>query len=128
MATGEITVKVTVQPDEATAEVLGEILGRLIRIEGKVDTAAQQIEALTAQSAAQGAQLTDLRNDVIAMREILEAERENLSPDAQSKMDALVAEQNARSAQIADLDLEVGDADGSDTPAPPAPVEGSPEG
>ena len=65
----------------------------------------EQIEALSAK-------VSDLHADVTEAIRILTEERDNLSPEGQAAFDAL-------SAQVAAIDTEVGDADGSDVPPPP---------
>lgn len=58
--------------------------------------------------------ITDILADFRAFRDAMLAERENLSADGQAALDAA-------NATITELDTEVGDADGSDTPPPPPP-------
>jgi len=78
---------------------------RIARMEHHMATAAEQINALTAK-------VDDLVNDVRAALSALGAERENLTADGQAALDTLNAKVDA-------FDAEVGDADGSDTPATP---------
>lgn len=60
--------------------------------------------------------VTDIHSDFEALRAVLEAERDNLSPDGQAALDAANAKADALAQQLTDLDVEVGDADGSDIP------------
>jgi len=66
-----------------------------------------QAEALTAVAA----QIDDIKADFTALLTQLAAERENLTEAGQAALDTLLA-------KVADLDVAVGDADGSDTPEP----------
>lgn len=75
---------------------------RIARMEQHMATAAEQINALTAK-------VDDLVNDVRAALSPLGAERENLTADGQAALDTLTAKVDA-------FDVEVGDADGSDSP------------
>lgn len=63
--------------------------------------------------------VTDIHSDFEALRAVLEAERDNLSPDGQAALDAANAKADALAQQLQDLDVEVGDADGSDIPTGP---------
>lgn len=58
--------------------------------------------------------LTDILADFRALRDAMLAERENLTADGQAALDAA-------NVTLTELDTEVGDADGSDTPPPPPP-------
>lgn len=78
---------------------------QLTRMENVVATAAEQITDLSGR-------FDDFAADVRAKLEILNSERENLTPAGQAAVDEL-------SAKLDVLDTEVGDADGSDVP----PVE-----
>jgi len=87
---------------------LREDVARLIRINrefrrewrAEMANAREQIEGLNAK-------LDDIVGDVRAFRVAAEADRENLSPEAQAAFDSL-------SAKVDAFDAEVGDADGSD--------------
>lgn len=81
------------------------ILNTLVRMEEKMATEAEQLNALSAT-------IDDLIADVRAALAVLVADRDNLGPDGQAALDALVA-------KVAAFDAEVGDADGSDTPPTP---------
>ena len=60
--------------------------------------------------------VTDIRNDYEALRTAMEADRENLSPDGQAALDVAQGKADAARQRLLDLDVAVGDADGSDTP------------
>ena len=81
-----------------------------------------------------GGVVTDIHSDFEALRAVLEAERDNLSPAGQAAVDAANAKAEALGAKLRDLDVAVGDADGSDIPTPEPggggevpPVEGGGE-
>lgn len=84
---------------------LSAIHTRLDRLETLMETAAAQIEAMSAR-------VDDIHADFTALVAALNAERENLTEAGQAALDAATAKLTA-------LDEAVGDADGSDTP----PVE-----
>jgi hypothetical protein len=85
------------------------ILNTLVRMEENMATEAEQLAVLSAS-------VDDLIADVRAALAILVADQANFSPEGQAAFDALTA-------KVAAFDAEVGDADGSDTPAPePEPV------
>lgn len=79
------------------------------RMEQEMATAKAQLEQLNTK-------VDDLIADVRAARDTLAQERENLTTGGQAAFDTL-------SAKVDAFDAEVGDADGSDTVTPPAPVE-----
>lgn len=56
--------------------------------------------------------LTDILADFRALRDAMLAERENLTAEGQAALDRA-------NVVVEDLDTEIGDADGSDTPPPP---------
>lgn len=87
---------------------------QLTRMENMMATAAEQIQALDAKVTAMGAVITDIRADFDALLAAMNAERENLTEAGQAAIDAANANADARAAQLADLDVAVGDADGSD--------------
>jgi outer membrane murein-binding lipoprotein Lpp len=80
---------------------LGEITALLIRLENHMATAREQLDNLSGK-------VDDIMADVRAFRDATEANREQLSPDAQEAYDRL-------SAKVDAFNTEVGDADGSDT-------------
>ncbi|MEU8334818.1 hypothetical protein [Micromonospora tulbaghiae] len=77
----------------------------LTRLETAMATAAEQLNTLSTK-------VDDLVSDVRAALDILRSERDNFSPDAQTAFDQL-------DQKVAAFDAEIGDADGSDTPATP---------
>lgn len=99
-------------PDNnATLAAFTYILMTLNRIEIKLEEhMATEVEQLTALSA----KVDDLIADVRAALAALQADVANLSPEGQAALDALTA-------KLAAFDVEVGDADGSDTPPPVEP-------
>lgn len=84
---------------------ISELLATQHRMEQAM---AKQNEALDAVTA----KVSDVAADTRALVEQLQAEKENLSPAGQEALDRLNSTVDA-------LDAAVGDADGSDTPAPP---------
>ena len=91
---------------------LTALQAQLTEMENRIMTT--QAEAFAAVTA----QLADIKADLVAKLDALAAERENLSAAGQAAFDELVA-------AVSDLDVTVGDADGSDTPAEPeVPAEG----
>lgn len=110
----------------ADAKILLDALGALGRIESKIDaigaqmaTAAEQIDQLSTKVDGLAAVTTDIHADFVAFRDAMTAERENLSAAGQAAIDQANAKLDTAAATLADLDVEVGDADGSDTPPPP---------
>ena len=67
----------------------------------------------------------DVAADFNAFKTAMEAERDNLSDEGQAALDAANAKLDAARAQLNDLDVAVGDADGSEVPPP---VEGTSPG
>lgn len=104
---------------------LTPVLARLDSLEAFVATAAEQIDALSVKIDAQGALVTDIKNDFDALLVAMAAERENLTEAGQAALDAATGKLEVNAAKLADLDVAVGDNDGSDAP-PPAP-EPAPE-
>ncbi len=96
---------------------LTAVLTRLDHLEALMATAAEQITALADKISAQGAVIVDIAADFRALREAMQAERENLTPAGQAALDEANTQADAVSARLAELDTEVGDGDGSDTPA-----------
>jgi chromosome segregation ATPase len=60
--------------------------------------------------------VTDIHSDFEALRAAMEADRENLSDAGQAALDAANAKADSLRQQLTDLDVAVGDADGSDIP------------
>ncbi|WBB94205.1 hypothetical protein [Verrucosispora sp. WMMC514] len=81
---------------------------RITRMEKHMATAAEQLEALHGK-------VDDVIADVRAALDILRADRENLTEAGQAALDSL-------NAKVEAFDVEIGDADNSDTP----PVEEPP--
>lgn len=79
----------------------------ITHLEKIMTSAKQQLEDLSTR-------FDDFTADVRTALATLTAERENLTADAQAALDTL-------NAKLAAADAEVGDADGSDTPAPVDP-------
>ena len=95
---------------------LAEIAAQLIRMENKMATAAEQIQALDAKVTAQGVLIADIKADFDALLAAMNAERENLTPAGQAAIDTANANLDARAAQLADLDVAVGEHDGNNPP------------
>jgi outer membrane murein-binding lipoprotein Lpp len=108
------------QPTPTLAALVQHWLGtdRISHLEAAMATAREQLDTLNGK-------VDDLIADVRAARDTLAAERENLTAEGQAAFDTL-------SAKVDAFDAEIGDADGSDTPAGPVdgtvpvePVEGT---
>ena len=78
---------------------------RIRLMEETMATAKDQLEALSGR-------VDDLVSDVRAALDALRQDRENFSPEGQAAFDTL-------DQKVSAFDTEVGDADGSDTPATP---------
>lgn len=81
-------------------------------------TAKEQIDQLSTKVDGLSAITTDVAADFAAFRDAVAADRENLSESAQAALDVANAKLDAAQARLSDLDVAVGDADGSDVPAP----------
>lgn len=90
-------------PDTALSALV-LVLSSLQRIEAHMTAESDALNAVSAK-------VDDLVADVRAALDILRAERDSLGAEGQAALDELNAKVDA-------FDLEVGDADGSDTPAP----------
>lgn len=88
-------------------DMVVDINSRTERMETAVATAAEQINELSAK-------VDDLHADLVAFRDAMQAERENLTEAGQAALDTANAKLDA-------LDAEVGDADGSDGEPVPTP-------
>jgi outer membrane murein-binding lipoprotein Lpp len=114
--------------DAYLAEELREIF-QLIRethlkvseIGVQMATAAEQINELTTKVDNLAAVTADIHADFIAFRDAMQAERENLTPAGQAALDAANTSLDNATGALTDLDVEVGDADGSDNPPVPVP-------
>lgn len=96
---------------------LERIESALSRLEIGMATAKEQIDQLSTKVDGLSSVTADVAQDFQAFKAAMEAERENLTPDGQAALDAANAKIEAARAQLADLDVAVGDADGSDAPA-----------
>ena len=94
---------------------------RITYLEELMATAADQINALSTRVDGISAVVTDVHADFSALVAALQAERENLSESGQAALDAANAKLDQAATQLTDLDVAVGDADGSDTPVEPTP-------
>lgn len=117
---------------QARLDVLDDAVARLQQIEiatsrmelSLMARASDQINDLSSKIDALGTVVTDVHSDFEALRAAMEADRENLSVAGQAALDAANAKADAVAQQLRDLDVEVGDADGSDIPTPPPVDEG----
>lgn len=109
--------------DLASVVTLAGIGWIAYRLERLMATAAEQINALTVKVDGITAVTTDIAADFAAFKSAIETERENLTPAGQAALDTANEKLDAARQRLNDLDTEVGDADGSDTPAEPTPVE-----
>lgn len=99
-------------------DVIRAYLGtdRIPPLEELMATAAEQISQLGTKIENLGSVTTDIASDFAAFRAAMEAERETLSASGQAALDDANAKADAAAAKLAELDVAVGDADGSDTP------------
>lgn len=98
------------------------ILARIVLMEERImTTQAEAFATLAAKDDALTAAVQDLAADFVAFRDAMLAERENLTADGQAAFDAASAKADAAAAALAALDVEVGDAGGSDAAVEPAP-------
>lgn len=117
---------------QARLDVLDDAVVRLQQIEIATSRmeltlmahASDQINDLSSKIDALGGVITDVHSDFEALRAAMEADRENLSAAGQAALDAANAKADAVAQQLRDLDVEVGDADGSDIPTPPPADDG----
>lgn len=63
-----------------------------------------------------GGVVADIHSDFRAFRDAMTAERENLSEAGVAALEQANAKADATTARLSELDVEVGDADGSDVP------------
>lgn len=105
----------------ALREVLGitEVLTRLSRLETDMASAAEQITELGNKVEGVGAVLADVAADFAAFRQAMEAERENLTEAGQAALNEATAKAEVAAQRASDLDVAIGDADGSDLPTEP---------
>lgn len=97
----------------ATLAGVGYLIYRQERL---MATATEQITALSGKVDALAAKTADILADFRAFRDAMTAERENLTAAGQAALDEANAKTDAAAASLSELDVEVGDADGSDTP------------
>jgi hypothetical protein len=84
------------------------------RMESLMATQAEQISTLSGRVDGLTSIVGDVAADFKAFRDAVEADRENLSPSGQAALDAANTSLDTLQARVAELDVEVGDADGSD--------------
>lgn len=109
---------------QARLDVLDDAVVRLQQIEVATSrmeltlmaTASEQINNLSSKIDAMATVVTDVHSDFEALRAVMESERENLSATGQAALDAANAKAADLAQKLTDLDVEVGDADGSDIP------------
>lgn len=102
--------------DLATARMILDALATIERIESKIDTLGADMASAKEQLTELKTQLADTTADVLAKLDQLTQQLGQLDPEAQATLDEIKA-------GVQSLDQAVGDADGSDTPAPPAEPE-----
>lgn len=93
-----------------------EIIRILHRMERTMATQAQTIAELGNRFDQLGTVVGDIAADFAAFRTAMEAEREELSEAGVAALDEANAKADSTTQKLADLDVSVGDADGSDTP------------
>jgi hypothetical protein len=99
-----------------------DILAELSLLEVHMTTQAEAIAGLGAKVDGLTALTTDILADFNAFKDAMTTERENLTAAGQAALDEANAKTDAAQAKLTELDVAVGDADGSDTATPP-PVE-----
>lgn len=107
---------------------LERIESATIRMETWMATAAEQINNLTGKVDGLGAVVGDIASDFAAFRDAMLAERENLTESGQAALDNANTSLENVKARLDELDLAVGDADGSDVPAEEPGGEDNPGG
>lgn len=95
---------------------LERVEAALSRLETAMATGAEQISQLSAKVDTLSSVTTDIAADFAAFKTAMEAERENLTAAGQAALDEANAKLGQVSGKLADLDVAIGDADGSDTP------------
>ncbi|MFI7073582.1 hypothetical protein [Micromonospora sediminicola] len=92
---------------------------KLDRMEQQVATTAEQLDQVTAKVDSLSTVTADVLADFRAFRDAMIADRENPTEAEQAAIDRANAALDRHTAALGELDVEVGDADGSDTPVPP---------
>ena len=106
----------------APAELMAAITGihtYLFRLEQAMTSAAEGITGLGAKFDAVAAIAADIQSDFAAFREAMEAQRGQLDAEGRAALDQANERADAAVERLRELDVSVGDADGSDTPPPP---------
>jgi hypothetical protein len=97
---------------------------RIRLMEETVATTAAQVDQLTTKVDTLSTVTGDVLADFRAFRDAMVADRENPTEAEQAAIDRANASIDNAAARLGELDVEVGDADGSDIPATPdEPVE-----
>lgn len=102
---------------------IAEVRAQLTRLENAMGTQAEALAELGNRFDQLGTVVGDIAADFAAFRTAMEAEREELSEAGVAALDEANAKADATTQKLADLDVSVGDADGSDTPPVEPPVE-----
>lgn len=119
--------------DFAFAEAVVKLRRSVRRIDRKLDDALALLDQLGEQMTTQAEAIqglavkvdglttltTDILADFNALLTAMNTERENLTAAGQAALDAANASTDAAQAKLTELDVAVGDADGSDVPVPP---------
>lgn len=96
---------------------------KIDRMEQQVATTAEQLDQVTTKVEALSTVTADVLADFRAFRDAMIADRENPTEAEQAAIDRANAALDRHSAALGELDVEVGDADGSDTPEEPTEPE-----
>lgn len=116
-------------PSPSTLEA---ILSAVLRLEASMATTAERITELSGRFDTLSTNTSDLFNDFVAFRDRVQADLAQAIADRNvptAEVEASLAEFDAKieqhRARLGELDVEIGDADGSDTPVnPDQPGEG----
>lgn len=95
----------------------------LNRMEIAMARAADEIRNLGDRFGTLSGVVTDIAADFEAFRTAMEAERENLTAEGQAALDEATAKADATAQRLGELDVAVGDADGSDNPPAEPPTD-----
>lgn len=107
-------------------ELLHALSNRLQYLEDQMATTAEQIDALATKVDGVGTVAADILADFRAFKLAVEADREEPTEAIQAALDRANERIDANVAKLTELDVEVGDADGSDTPPVEPPVDPEP--